>query len=316
MCILIKIILLLLAFLKEINSLIYYTPFNLKHSDSKSIIILNTVYGTGNKLYDVTYRTYCSLLHNKSSYSDDFCCIGNNLNILEPVSIKKCKSFQNNFRNYFIKITIFSYFFLTFLTMIILFIIFYVNTNDNKFKIKNGLIAAFIVFCGALVIPIIIIEIYCVIKGKEIFKLFGGDYNKFFCFIDIKLQSVDIKNEDYINFKKKISRNYYNNSSSENFNLKSKNFNNDNNYRKKSFDEKYDKNFIEKNIIDDNNKNNINEDYINSEKENETELIGDDDENNNNNNIDNNNNNSENNNNNNKINNENINKNERNSSEK
>jgi len=261
MCILIKIILLLLAFLKEINSLIYYTPFNLKHSDSKSII-LNTVYGTGNKLYDVTYRTYCSLLHNKSSYSDDFCCIGNNLNILEPVSIKKCKSFQNNFRNYFIKITIFSYFFLTFLTTIILFIIFYINTIDDKIKIKNGLIAAFIVFCGALVIPIIIIEIYCIVTGKEIFKLFGGDYNKFFCFIDIKLQTVDIKNEDYIN-KKRENRGYYNNSSSENFNLKmTKNYD-----LKKKSSEKND--FIDENVNDDNN-NNINE----------TELIENDDENN------------------------------------
>ena len=253
---------LFLSFLKKIISLIYYTPFNLKHSDSNFNITFNTVYGTGNKLYDISYRTFCSLLHNKSFYSDDFCCVGNKINILKPVSINKCKSFQNNFRNYFIKITIFSYFILTFLTMIVLFIIFYINTIDKKIKVANAFIAAFVVFCGALVVPIIIIEIYCVVKGKEIFKLFGGDYDKFFCFIDIKLQTVDIKNEDYIN-KKRENRGYYNNSSSENFNLKmTKNYD-----LKKKSSEKND--FIDENVNDDNN-NNINE----------TELIENDDENN------------------------------------
>ena len=252
---------LFLSFLKKIISLIYYTPFNLKHSDSNSLITLNTVYGTGNKLYDISYRTFCSLLHNKSFYSDDFCCVGNKINILKPVSINKCKSFQNNFRNYFIKITIFSYFFLTFLTMIVLFVVFYVNTIDKKIKVANAFIAAFVVFCGALVVPIVIIEIYCVVKNKEIFKLFGGDYDKFFCFIDIKLQSVEIKNEDFIN-KKPENHNYYNNSNSENFNLKTS----------KNFDRKNEKNdFIEENVVDENKNNN---------DINETELIEDEDENN------------------------------------
>ena len=250
---------LFLSFLKKIISLIYYTPFNLKHSDSNSLITLNTVYGTGNKLYDISYRTFCSLLHNKSFYSDDYCCIGNKINILKPASINKCKSFQNNFRNYFIKITIFSYFFLTFLTMIVLFIVFYVNTIDKKIKVANAFIAAFVVFCGALVVPIVIIEIYCVVKKKEIFKLFGGDYDKFFCFIDIKLQSVEIKNEDFIN-KKPENHNYYNNSNSENFNLKTS----------KNFDRKNEKNdFIEENVVDENKNNN---------DINETELIEDEDE--------------------------------------
>jgi hypothetical protein len=255
------ILILLLSFLIEIKSLIYYTPFNLKHADSNSLITLNTVYGTGNKLYDISYRTFCSLLHNKSFYSDDYCCIGNKINILKPASINKCKSFQNNFRNYFIKITIFSYFFLTFLTMIVLFVVFYVNTIDKKIKVANAFIAAFVVFCGALVVPIVIIEIYCVVKNKEIFKLFGGDYDKFFCFIDIKLQSVEIKNEDFIN-KKPENHNYYNNSNSENFNLKTS----------KNFDRKNEKNdFIEENVVDENKNNN---------DINETELIEDEDENN------------------------------------
>ena len=255
------ILILLLSFLIEIKSLIYYTPFNLKHSDSNSKITFNSVYGTGNKLYDISYRTFCSLLHNKSFYSDDYCCIGNKINILKPASINKCKSFQNNFRNYFIKITIFSYFFLTFLTMIVLFVVFYVNTIDKKIKVANAFIAAFVVFCGALVVPIVIIEIYCVVKRKEIFKLFGGDYDKFFCFIDIKLQSVEIKNEDFIN-KKPENHNYYNNSNSENFNLKTS----------KNFDRKNEKNdFIEENVVDENKNNN---------DINETELIEDEDENN------------------------------------
>ena len=186
-----------------IHSDIIYTPFN-EYKDPS----INSVYGTGFKLLDITYRSYCSILHNKTYYSDSYCCIGNFFS-MSKLSKNECIKLQKYFRNYVIKIAILSYFLLAILTMLVCFIIFFYFTKDPNYKIKNGIAVSIIIFLASLVIPIIILEIYCLCKGYEMFKLFGGDYRKFSK--SNFIQSVEIKIDEYDTSKiKRSNENNYN----------------------------------------------------------------------------------------------------------
>ena len=172
-----------------IQSKIIYKPFNEYKNPS-----INSVYGTGFKLLDITYRSYCSILHNKTYYSDSYCCEGNIYSMIK-LSKNECIKLQNIFRNYVIKIALLSYFLLVILTMFVCFIIFFHLTKDSKYKIKNAIAVSIIIFFASLIIPIIVLEIYCLIKGYEMFKILGGDYNKI-SQSDF-IQSVEIKNDEY-----------------------------------------------------------------------------------------------------------------------
>ncbi len=172
-----------------IQSKIIYKPFNEYKNPS-----INSVYGTGFKLLDITYRSYCSILHNKTYYSDSYCCEGNFYS-MSKLSKNECIKLQNIFRNYVIKIALLSYFLLVILTMFVCFIIFFYLTKDSKYKIKNAIAVSIIIFFASLIIPIIVLEIYCLIKGYEMFKILGGDYNKI-SQSDF-IQSVEIKNDEY-----------------------------------------------------------------------------------------------------------------------
>ena len=172
-----------------IQSKIIYKPFNEYKNPS-----INSVYGTGFKLLDITYRSYCSILHNKTYYSDSYCCEGNFYS-MNKLSKNECIKLQNIFRNYVIKIALLSYFLLVILTMFVCFIIFFYLTKDSKYKIKNAIAVSIIIFFASLIIPIIVLEIYCLIKGYEMFKILGGDYNKI-SQSDF-IQSVEIKNDEY-----------------------------------------------------------------------------------------------------------------------
>ena len=172
-----------------IQSKIIYKPFNEYKNPS-----INSVYGTGFKLLDITYRSYCSILHNKTYYSDSYCCEGNFYS-MSKLSKNECIKLQNIFRNYVIKIALLSYFLLVILTIFVCFIIFFHLTKDSKYKIKNAIAVSIIIFFASLIIPIIVLEIYCLIKGYEMFKILGGDYNKI-SQSDF-IQSVEIKNDEY-----------------------------------------------------------------------------------------------------------------------
>ena len=172
-----------------IHSKIIYKPFNEYKNPS-----INSVYGTGFKLLDITYRSYCSILHNKTYYSDSYCCEGNFYS-MNKLSKNECIKLQNIFRNYVIKIALLSYFLLVILTIFVCFIIFFHLTKDSKYKIKNAIAVSIIIFFASLIIPIIVLEIYCLIKGYEMFKILGGDYNKI-SQSDF-IQSVEIKNDEY-----------------------------------------------------------------------------------------------------------------------
>jgi hypothetical protein len=170
---------------------------------------INSIYGTGFKLLDITYRSYCSILHNKTYYSDSYCCIGNFYS-MSKLSKKECVKLQNYFRNYVINIALLSYFLLVILTMLVCFIIFFYLTKDPNYKFKNGIAVSIIIFLAALVIPIIVLEIYCLCKGYEMFKLLGGDFNKFSQ--SSFIQSVEIKNDEYdlAKIKRSNANNNYN----------------------------------------------------------------------------------------------------------
>ncbi len=170
----------------------YYIPFNNKKEGQ--INQINSVYGTGNRLFDSTYRAYCAILCKQSTYSDEYCCIGETLQYMKCELKSSCEIMQNDFKNYVLKVAFLSYFSFVLFTMIIVFIIYYCNSKPFKYKIRNGTAASIIVFSGSLIIPIIIIQIYCCYKNIEIYQFFGGDFTKCCSGRNIlSLQSVEIK---------------------------------------------------------------------------------------------------------------------------
>lgn len=173
----------------------YYNPFsNLK--DPR----LNTIYGTGNRLLDISYRAYCAIKCKQEEYNDDNCCVGASFANLKCLKKSECLKIENFFRNYVIKIALLSYFSFILITMIIVFI-FYYCYSEQIYKIKNGTAASIIVFCGALIIPIILIQIYCCYKNIEIYQFFGGDFSKCCSGRNIlSLQSVEIKENNQREF--------------------------------------------------------------------------------------------------------------------
>ena len=184
-----KIYITIIILLKNIISWTpYYDPFN-NLKDPRT----NTIYGTGNRLIDTSYRAYSAIKCKQEEYNDDNCCVGSSYANLKCLNKKECLKIQNFFRNYVLKIAFLSYFSFILLTMIIVFILYYCNSEQTH-KIRNGTAASIIVFCGALIIPIILIQIYCCYKNIEIYQFFGGDFKKC-CYGKniLNLQSVDIK---------------------------------------------------------------------------------------------------------------------------
>ena len=172
------------------NSLqgIIYTPF-----DSYNNPTINSVYGTGDQLKDITYRSYCAVLCNSEHYSDDNCCVGNTISTMQCQSKAECKKLQDYFQYYIIKIALSSYFILVLITAFVVSIITFNFTKDLLFKRKNAITSFLIVLLASVVIPIVIIEIYCCYNQCDIGSIFGADFNK--CGGSNLIQSVEIKNE-------------------------------------------------------------------------------------------------------------------------
>lgn len=180
-------IILIFSFFTKILSEIIYTPFD--HYLNPSI---NSIYGTGNKLKDVTYRTYCVLLCGHETYDDDNCCTGNTISTMTCMSQKECKKLQDYFQYYILKIAFSSYFIMVMITGITAGIIVHIRTTDKEYKTRNALSCFLIVFCGALIIPLVILEIYCCYKGYNLGEIFGADFTK--CGSNSLIQSIEIKN--------------------------------------------------------------------------------------------------------------------------
>ena len=193
---------LILSFLSKGICGIIYTPF-----DSYKNSLINSIYGTGNQLHDNTYRAYCAVLCSTEKYTDESCCIGNTLSTMKCQTKSECKKIKDYFQSYILKIVFSSYFLLILITCASVSLIFFCLTKDREFKTKNALASFILVFCGALVIPIIVIEIYCCCKGVEVGSIFGADFKK--CGGSNLMQSVEIKNEKRKNIVKENEKKNY-----------------------------------------------------------------------------------------------------------
>ena len=185
-----------IIFLSFLNNIItwslFYTPFT-----DKKKIITNTIYGTGNRLTDTSYKSYCVIKCKKEYYSNEFCCSGSNYATMNCLSKEKCKELENLYKNYIIKVAFASYFTLILITMIIIFLLFFWKTEVKHLKIKNAVSASIIVFFSALIIPIIIIKIYCYCKKISLSEFFGSDFRTCFPKTNFfNLNRVEIK-ENY-----------------------------------------------------------------------------------------------------------------------
>ena len=172
-----------------LNIFIKGNELYIPYSDYKSPSI-NSIYGTGNRTLDIIYRENCARLCGEKTYSDEHCCEGNTLEEEKCQSFKRCQEILDNFQHYVIGIALISYITLMFITMIIVFIVYYVKTNDNNYKCINAVASSVIVLFAATIIPIAILQFYCWYKVITIEKFFGANFDK--CFnISKSLQSVD-----------------------------------------------------------------------------------------------------------------------------
>ena len=62
-----------IIFLSFLNNIITWSVFYTPFTDKKNIIT-NTIYGTGNRLIDTSYRA--DLKFKQEEYNDDNCCVG------------------------------------------------------------------------------------------------------------------------------------------------------------------------------------------------------------------------------------------------
>ena len=107
---------------------------------------------------------------------------------------KRCQEILDNFQRYVIGIALIAYLTMMVITMVIVFIIYYIFTKDKHYKCKNAYSSAIIVLFAATVIPITILQFYCWYKLITIEKFFGANFDK--CFnIGKSLQSVEVKND-------------------------------------------------------------------------------------------------------------------------
>ena len=177
-----------------LNIFIKGNELYIPYSDYKNPSI-NSIHGTGNRTLDIIYRENCAKLCGEKSYTDTHCCEGNTLEEEKCQSFKRCQEILDNFQRYVIGIALISYLTLMFITMIIVFIVYYIYTKEKNYKLKNAFASSIIVLFAATVIPIVILQIYCWYRLITIEQFFGANFEK--CFnIGKSLQSIDVINDE------------------------------------------------------------------------------------------------------------------------
>lgn len=241
------------------SSSIYYTPYKLHKSDymknnqnnndfnhTLALNEMNTIYGTGNKLKDVVYKATCDIIcssqnqinsqnhnsHTQGPYHGNNhidpnrnCCSGD-LENLKCMSEQYCNYLKSFLQGYLIGIILSTYISLIFITMLIIFIIFYCLSlrqakhfeNNKKLKCENvsengdeeevaqieyaltkrqalinGIVAASLVLFTGMIIPIVVLKLISIWKNKSMTRMLGGDFKMI---SSTKLAaSVKVKNE-------------------------------------------------------------------------------------------------------------------------
>ncbi|MCQ2821280.1 MAG: hypothetical protein MJ252_28810 [archaeon] len=177
-----------LFLLKKVFSQIIYIPF-----DSNKKKPINSIFGTGNRLQDITYRAYCTILCNNDKYSDKHCCEGNSFDEMKCLSKIDCDKITGDFQDYVFRITFISYFSLLIISGIVSAIVCYCMTKDESYKKINALVAFILVFAGGLVIPFIFIKVYCCCINMPMGRICGANFDS--CGGDKLIQSVEVKEE-------------------------------------------------------------------------------------------------------------------------
>ena len=122
---------------------------------------INSIHGTGNRTLDIIYRDNCAQLCGQKIYNDNYCCEGNTLEEEKCQSFKRCQEILENFQRFVIGMVFVSYLILMFITMIIVFIVYYCFTKDKNYKCRNAYSSSIIVLFAATIMPIVIIKFYC-----------------------------------------------------------------------------------------------------------------------------------------------------------
>jgi heme/copper-type cytochrome/quinol oxidase subunit 2 len=145
---------------------------------------INSIFGTGDTDIDISYKQKCKEICLN-------CCTGELTNITCATSTL-CNDLQAQLDFYLLTIIISVYFSIIVFTMIILFIVFYflsLKVYDKATSYKNGAVAAILTLFYGLVIPIVILKLIAVFKGRSMSSLLGGDFKR----ISNNLVSVRIK---------------------------------------------------------------------------------------------------------------------------
>jgi hypothetical protein len=162
---------------------IEYTPFKSENVPN------NTIFGTGNRLKDLVYKLACEIKcfpnHIKTSYANEnnikFCCQWiDDLKSINCAEKEQCEYLDNLIKNYLITLVFSIYFSLMIITMSCIFFIFFYISQKSVTKsqaVKNGLVAAILVFLSAFIFPILILKIICLYKNLSMTKILGGEFS-------------------------------------------------------------------------------------------------------------------------------------------
>jgi hypothetical protein len=253
---------------------------SLQNNSKIEINELNSIYGTGNKLKDVIYRTSClSTCNSTNIYLGKLCCSGNDINQLECKPQKYCKLLKNHIEDYLFLTIISTYIAVLVITMIIMFIIFYYLSYKNflaqeisisgenrnlsdinkKQSLINGLVAATLTLFLFLIIPIIILKIVSFLKKKSMTRLLGGKFQiisstRLLISLEIKENEKEKRFSNFNEERTWSKRNFRTNSdfNEKNFKIKfpEQNFNNEKNVVVENIDLEIESNQHMEQVID------------------------------------------------------------------
>jgi hypothetical protein len=146
---------------------------------------INSIFGTGDTDIDILYRQKCESICKT-------CCTGDDLNSIICASLDYCKGEQSQLDLYLYTIIISVYFSILILTMVVMFVTFYLLSRkvyNNRTSLKNGTVAAMLTLMTGLILPIIVLKIIAFVKDRDMTSLLGGDFKK----LDSNLVSTRIK---------------------------------------------------------------------------------------------------------------------------
>ena len=121
---------------------------------------INSIHGTGNRTLDIIYRDNCAQLCGQKTYSDIHCCEGNTLEEEKCQSFKRCQEILESFQRFVIGMALIFYLFLMFMTMIIVFIVYYCFTKDKNYKCRNAFSSSILVLFVGTIFPIAFLKFY------------------------------------------------------------------------------------------------------------------------------------------------------------